>query len=75
MTQGHLLSPRLRSIQAASQERDFYNGTAKFLATLQPSVNNPVRVFSLTDRSALYDSFSPRMLSELSQARSELGCV
>lgn len=74
VTQGNLLSPRLRSIQTASQVRPFHGGTARFLSILQPSANNPVRVFSLTDRSALYSGFSSRMLQELSQATSELGC-
>lgn len=75
VTQGNLLSPRLRSIQAASQVRPFHNGTAKFLSVLKPSTNNPVRVFSLTDRSALYNGFSSRMLQELAQATSKLGCI
>jgi hypothetical protein len=73
--QDNLLSPRLRSSLTASQVRPFYNGTARFLTVQQHSANNRVRVFSLTDRSALYDGFSPRMLQELSQATSELGCV
>ena len=72
--QGNLLSPRLRSTQAASQVQPFYNGTAKFLTMLQPAANNPVRIFSLTDPSALYSGFSPRMLNELSQALPELDC-
>ena len=75
VTQGNLLSPRLRSTQTASQVRPFHSGTAKFLSVLQPSANNPVRVFSLTDRSALYNGFSSRMLQELSQATSKLGCA
>ena len=75
VTQDNLLSPRLRSSLTASQVRPFYNGMARFLTVQHSTDNNRVRVFSLTDRSALYDSFSPRMLSELSQAMSELGCV
>ncbi|MGC1524562.1 MAG: WG repeat-containing protein [Phormidesmis sp.] len=75
VAQGNLLSPRLRSTQSASQVQPYYNGTAKFLTALQPTENNRVHPFSLTDKSALYNSFSPRMLSDLSQALPELGCT
>ena len=75
VTQDNLLSPRLRSSLTASQVRPFHSGTARFLTVQQPAANNRVRVFSLANRSALYDSFSPRMLQELSQATSELGCA
>ena len=53
----------------------FYNGMARFLTVQHLNPNSYVRVFSLTDRSALYNGFSPRMLSELSQAMYELDCV
>ena len=74
VTQGSLLSPRLRSIQTASRVEASHSGIAKFLAVLKPTTNNPVSVFSLTDQSTLYNRFSPRTLTELSQALLELNC-
>ena len=75
VTQDNLLSPRLRSSLTASQTLPFYNGMARFLTVQYLNPNSYVRAFSLTDRSALYNGFSPRMLSELSQAMSELDCL
>ena len=75
VTQDNLLSPRLRSSLTASQTLPFYNGMARFLTVQYLDPNSYVRTFSLTDRSDLYNGFSPRMLSELSQAMTELGCV
>ena len=75
VTQDNLLSPRLRSSLTASQTLPFYNGMARFLTVQYIDPNSYVRTFSLTDRSALYNGFSPRMLSDLSQAMSELDCV
>ena len=84
VAQGNLLSPRLRSSQTVSQVQSSYSGTSKFLAVLQPNINHPVRVFSLADhpalhnryadQSVLYNSFSPRMISQLTKARTELNC-
>ena len=84
VSQGNLLSPRLRSSQTVSQVQSSHSGPSKLLAVLQPNINNPVRVFSLADhpalhsryadQSVLYNSFSPRMISQLAAARAELNC-